>query len=103
MSVGDLAAACAGLSKDLNDDTWRPVPANKIPAWTTVGAVRLNAAQMLRLMAMAYLEPTAGNRLRVRTCQMFSGAGLLFPSSRPRADAGGIWTLKPAPLHLTEK
>ncbi|NWG13785.1 MAG: hypothetical protein HXY20_09645 [Acidobacteria bacterium] len=102
VTVRSIARECVGLAAGLNDETWRPLPSNMIPAWISVDGFRLNAAQFLRLMGEAFLKADAGAGLRVRTCQMFSGLAFVFPYSRRQAETGATWTLKPALLRLAQ-
>lgn len=97
VKIADLARTCSELSDRLNSQAWTPVPENAIPGRITVGGIQLNAAQFLRLMAEAIESPAEGE-LKVRTCQMFSSAGQIFPTTRPRSDMGSVWTLKPVRL-----
>jgi len=98
VSVASVARACAELSRALNEETWKPVPENVIPAWITVDGIRLNAAQFLRLMAEGFTTGSPGASLEVRTCQMFHEPALILPSSRPQVEGGAAWTIKPARL-----
>jgi hypothetical protein len=97
-TIAALASVAADLAPRLNDREWRPVPVNVVPSWVTVEAVRMNAAQFLRLMAEAYVQPTSDARLALRNSYMFSAIAEAFPKSRRRAEVGAVWTLKPATL-----
>jgi hypothetical protein len=101
VAVVSLARECARIAADLNDGAWRPVPRNAVPASVTVDGIRLNAAQFLRHMAQAFLNPSSAS-LKVEMSSMFSSAGFLFPRTRPVRDEGAVWTLKPAPLTLRQ-
>jgi hypothetical protein len=98
VTVGSIAHVCAGIADALHDESWNPVPKNVIPPGVSIGDIRVNAAQFLRLMAAALVTPSPEAKLRVRMTYMFSGASQLFPKSRPMTEAGGTWTFKPAPL-----
>lgn len=88
------------LAPALADDSWRPVPANAVPAYVTVAGQKVNAAQFLRLMAEAYLSPAADARLPIASHQLFTSATFLHPKQVLPQDQGNSWTLKPAPLNL---
>jgi hypothetical protein len=100
VSAAAVARVSANLSQRLEGHDWNTVPANMIPCWTDVEGTRLNAAQVLRLMAQALLAPSPTAKLDIKLAQMFSPAGELFPRSGPRADQGGTWTIRPAVLGL---
>jgi hypothetical protein len=98
VSVAGIARTCAGLVSGLNDVTWRPLPNNVIPGRVDVEGTRLNAAQFLRLMAEAFLSPSTAEPLRVKTCQMYHGPGMVLPTTRRLEESGATWTIKPARL-----
>ncbi|HEY3381781.1 MAG TPA: hypothetical protein VGK32_08435 [Vicinamibacterales bacterium] len=98
VAVREVAAAASGLAEALNDQAWKPVPDNVVPTWVTVGALRLNASQFLRLMVEALAAPEPGRSLTTGMNYMFSSAAEMFPKGRPRRDVGALWTLKPARL-----
>jgi hypothetical protein len=58
----------------------------------------MNAAQFLRLMAQALVEPDPNAKVRVRMTYMYSGTAEVFPKTRAMEDTGATWTFKPAPL-----
>jgi hypothetical protein len=108
---GQVAAAAvayvsAVLNQRLQENVWKTVPVNMIPCWTDVGGIRLNAAQLLRLMGEALLARSATAKLDVKLANMFSAVGEMYPHSGSRSDQGGIWTFKPAilrPANLAPK
>jgi hypothetical protein len=94
VSVNVVISAGASLANRLQDQHWTAGP-NMIPAWTEVAGLRLNASQMLRLMADAILAPSRDSMLTIRLANMLSPAGEMYPRSGPRADQGTTWTFKP--------
>jgi hypothetical protein len=94
-----VISAAAALAGRFSDGEWTRVPRNAVPVRVEVGGAKLNAAQFLKLMAMAR-SAGAGARLPVRLCDMTSNLGLTYPTSRPNAESGETWTVKPAPLPL---
>jgi hypothetical protein len=100
ISVATVARVGADVSQRLGDQGWKTVPANMIPCWTDVEGTRLNAAQLLRLMAQALLAPSPAAKLDIKLAQMFSPAGEMYPRSGPRSDQGSTWTFRPALLGL---
>jgi hypothetical protein len=106
-NIGDVKAAsvikiCADLDAHLHDDTGYPVPKNTIPPLFTVDAVKMNAAQFLRLMAQVLEDPSPDATLHVRMDYMLTGAAQVFPKARNLEDVGATWTFKPAPLNQTD-
>ncbi len=99
VTVHDVAVAASALVDTLHNQSWKPVPDNAVPTWVTVGEIRVNASQFLRLMAEALISADPGGTLTTRINYMFSPAAEVFPKSRRRQDLGALWTLKPA--HLT--
>jgi hypothetical protein len=100
VSAATVARVSADLSQRFEDQGWKTVPDNMIPCWTDVEGTRLNAAQVLRLMAQALLAPSPAAKLDIKFAQMFSPASEMYPRSGPRADQGGTWTIRPAVLGL---
>ena len=92
--------AAAQLAPRLANDSWKLVPDNAVPASIDAGNLHLNAAQFLRLMAQAYLDPAPEKVLKVNGVVMFSAATTLFPRNSEMMDQGNGWTFKPAPLRL---
>jgi hypothetical protein len=99
VSARDVAIAASALAPALNNQAWKPVPDNVVPTWVTVGEIRVNASQFLRLMAETLISADPGRTLTTRINYMFSPVAEVFPKSRRRQDLGALWTLKPA--HLT--
>lgn len=99
VSRDEVVRVASDLAAKLRDTTWRPVPANQLPAFVTAGNMKLNTAQFLRLMAEA-LDAPAGAQLKSKIYWTFSGAMDGFPRSRARWEEGDMWTSKPAPLSL---
>jgi hypothetical protein len=99
VTVGELARTCAELAGPLHDDSSTAAPNNAIPSLFKINGIDLNPAQLLRLMAQAVVNPAPETSLRVRMTYMLGEAGGIFPKSRPLADDGFVWTIKPAPLN----
>jgi hypothetical protein len=100
VSVASVAKAAAELNVKISNEAWKPLPDNAAPGWVTVEGTRVNAAQFLRLMAEAYLDPTPSKTLKIKPTAMLSGAGEIFPRHVSPEDQGGIWTFRPAVLRL---
>jgi len=103
-NIGDVNASsiikiCADLDAGLHDDTGYPMPKNTIPPMFTVDGIRMNAAQFLRLMAQAIVDPSPEGTLHVRMVYMTTGTAMVFPKARNMEDVGATWTFKPAPLN----
>jgi len=96
----EVVRIASDLAKRLNDTSWKPLPANRIPGLITVGNLKLNTTQFLRLMSEA-LDAPADAQLKTGIYWIFSPAMDVFPRSRARWEEGDMWTSKPAPLKLT--
>jgi hypothetical protein len=101
--VSAVIKAAAQIATKLADTEWKPVPANAVPAMIQVGSLRLNAAQFLRLMAQAYLDPSPDKSLAVNAVTLTSRSSFMFPKNTPMTDQGNSWTFKPAPLRVESK
>jgi hypothetical protein len=99
-TVGGVAKVCAEIAGGLHDDSGYPMPNNVVPNPVTVDGTTINAAQFLRLMAQALVDPTPESKLRVRMTYMTVGTATLFPKTRSLEDVGATWTVKPAPLKI---
>ncbi|MBZ5633348.1 MAG: hypothetical protein LAO55_09490 [Acidobacteriia bacterium] len=105
VTAGDLEAACAEIAGALHQDALNPsngVPVNSVPPLLKINGMDLNPAQMIRLMALALASPAPATKLPVRMAYMTGEAGAVVPKTRPLFDTGFVWTLKPAPLALTQ-
>jgi hypothetical protein len=101
--VSAVIQAAAQIAPKLADTEWKPVPANAVPAVIPVGSLRLNAAQFLRLMAQAYLDPSPDRRLAVNAITLTTRSTFMFPKNTAITDQGNSWTFKPAPLRVGSK
>lgn len=95
----DRGALVAELQPWLHSQpaAWTRYPANRIPAWTTVNALRLNAAQVLLLLAGFVADPGAA-RLPAKPVYTYSALAGSFASSVDVEELGAVWTTKPAPI-----
>lgn len=98
VTVASLAEVAARLTGGWRGDLAHPFPANAVPAWIDAAGLRLNAAQFLKLLAQAYLDPIPSRKLSVTTCQMFHAPGTMCATVRHITETGTGWTLKPARL-----
>jgi hypothetical protein len=101
VTVASVAKQCSKIEARLHDDTANPMPANTIPAILNVDGIGVNAAQFLRLMAQALVDPTPTAKVNVRMTYMFPGTAQIFPKTRALEDTGATWTFKPAPLDIS--
>jgi hypothetical protein len=101
--VSAVVQAAAQIAPKLADTEWKRVPANAVPAAIQVGTLRVNAAQFLRLMAQACLDPSPGKSLYVNAVTLTSPSAFMFPKNTPMTDQGNSWTFKPAPLRVGTK
>jgi hypothetical protein len=100
VSVASVARVCAGLTERLHDTVWTPNPKNSIPFRVVVDGIDLNAAQFLRLMAEAVVNPSPEAKLQVKTTEMFWGRNAIYYRTRSTRDLGATWTYKPAVLEV---
>ncbi len=98
VTVASVAKVCSDLTKRLHDETANPMPKNTVPSVVAVDGIAMNAAQFLRLMAQAVVDPVPDAKLRVRMTYMYPGTAEIFPKTRAKEDTGSTWTFKPAPL-----
>jgi hypothetical protein len=101
VTVASIAKECAEIEARLHDDTANPMPTNTIPPIVTVDGIKVNAAQFLRLMAQAIVDPTPTAKVNVRMTYMFPSTAQVFPKTRALEDTGATWTFKPAPLDIS--
>lgn len=99
VTTAGVIRAGAQIAPALRDSEWKPLPSNVVPVFATVDEARLNAGQLLRLMAEAYLNPTGG-KLKVPSSYMYTAAGDIYPRNTARTDGGEVWTFRPAPLRI---
>jgi len=99
-TVAEVMHAAAQLAPQLANDAWKVVPDNAVPASLQLSGKTVNAAQFLRLMAQACLDPTPDKILKINAVQMFSAATFMYPKNTSMPEQGSGWTFKPAPLRL---
>jgi hypothetical protein len=96
-TVESVVRAAAAISDRLNDDSWKPIPANTIPSRVDVAGTVLSPGQFLELMADAYTDPTPARKMKINIHMLMnSNVGGAFPHHAPTQDMGSTWTLKPA-------
>ncbi|MGB6946984.1 MAG: hypothetical protein WBE37_31595 [Bryobacteraceae bacterium] len=100
VTVADVLRAAAQIAPPLANDTWKSIPDNMVPPSVQVGALHVNAAQFLHLMAWSYLNPAPDRILQLSSIAMTSQATFMFPKNTMIKDQGNSWTFKPAPLKL---
>ncbi len=99
VSIASIARQCADLQPGLHDTSIHDhLPTNVIPSFVRIDGIPINAAQFLRLMSQALVNPIPDNKLRVRMTYMTSATASIFPKTRSLEDAGATWTFKPALL-----
>ena len=96
--VSDVIKVAAQIAPALAKSSSGLVPANSVPSTMEVASLHLNAAQFLRLMAQAYLDPSPNRILKVNAVTLSTRAGFMFPKNTPMTDQSNSWTFKPAPL-----
>jgi hypothetical protein len=102
LTAGDLESLCADIDAPLHDDTSSDVPHNSVPPLLKLKDMDLNPAQMLRLMGLALSNPAPEAKIPVRMLYLLGEAGTILPKTRPLYDIGFVWTLKPAPLAISQ-
>jgi hypothetical protein len=101
VKVSEVMEAAAAIALKLRSQTWQTAPSNALPAVVDFGTARVNTAQMLRLMTLAYLNPDRDKTLTIGSIMMYSPAAFMFPKNTAISDSGAGWTYKPAPLRLS--
>ena len=96
----EVVRVAAELAPKLNDQTWKPVPSNAVPARIEIAGNRINPTQFLAMMVDAYLAPSPDAPIKLRYFQPLTGPGYFFPRQNEIQDGGHIWTLRPAVLKL---
>lgn len=100
VQASSVANLCTDLVSRLNDDSWKPMPSNIVPAWFDVNGHRVTAGQFFRLMAEAVAERSLDRTLKLKMTYNHSNEGLEYPKTRTVEDQGGTWTFRPAPLRI---
>jgi hypothetical protein len=101
VTVREVLQAAARIAPPLRNTEWKLIPENAIPTYIQVGALRVNATQFFRMMALACLDLSPDKVLPVSPMTLHSDAVFRYPKNTPVTDQGMGWTLKPAPLHFT--
>lgn len=102
VAVSEVIKTAAQIAPKLAEVAWKRVPDNSVPALFEVGSLHLNAAQVLRLMAQACLDPLPGRILKVNAITLTTRSAFMFPKNTQMTDQGNAWTFKPAPLRIEQ-
>jgi hypothetical protein len=100
VTVRDVLQAAAKIAPGLRNTEWKPIPDNAVPAYIQTGAMRLNSAQFLRLMAWAVVDPSPDRVLTLSAIEAHSDLTFRYPRNTPMIDQGMGWTFKPAALQF---
>jgi len=98
--VSAVIKTASEIAPRLANSAWKRLPDNSVPEFFEVNSLHLNAAQLLRLMAMAYLDPSPEKMLALGPVAFESQATFMFPKNTATIDQGNSWTFKPAPLRI---
>jgi hypothetical protein len=98
VTVRDVLQAAARIAPGLRNAEWKAIPDNAVPAYIETGAMRLNSAQFLRLMAWALVDPSPDRVLTLSPIEAHSDLTFRYPRNTPMVDQGMGWTFKPAAL-----
>ena len=101
--VSAVIHAAAQIAPKLANTEWKRVPSNAVPVTVPVGSLQVNAAQFLRLMAQAYLDPSGDKTLQVSGITLTTRSSFMFPINTAITDQSNSWTVKPAPLRAGSK
>jgi hypothetical protein len=101
LTAGDIERTCAEIAGPLHGEMGDEVPKNSIPPLLKINDIQLNPAQLIRLMGLAMANPAPETKLPIRMLYMLSEAGVALPKTRPLFDIGFVWTVKPAPLAVS--
>ena len=102
VTAKDVALAAVYIVPPLHEQIWSPLPRNAVPGQVQVDKVTVNGAQYLRLMIEALLLEDPQAKLTVRPTGMIWAPEAVAFRTRPVAEMGTIWTIKPAPLNLAQ-
>ena len=102
VTAKDVSLAAVYILPGLYDAGWSPIPFSCVPGQVKVGSVTVNAGQYLRLMMEAFLSDDAEAKLTVKPTPMVWGDEAIGLRTRPVAEMGTIWTIKPAPLRMEQ-
>jgi hypothetical protein len=102
VSASAVALAAVYILPALYEDHWSPIPRNAVPGQVRIGDVTLNGAQYLHLMMKAFLVDDVDTKLAVTPAQMVWAPEAVAFKTRPTADMGAIWTIKPAPIETSK-
>ena len=98
VTAREVIEAAAALAPGLRRTEWKRIPENAVPAYVQVGAVRVNSAQFLRLMAQVCADALPDRVLTLNAIEAHSDLSFRYPKNTPLIDQGMGWTLKPARL-----
>src|SRR5581483_11288044 len=76
VTIASIAHLSASIGGRLHDNSWSQIPKNMIPSRVTLNGAEINAAQFLRLMADALVNPSPEAKLTVKETQMISELGV---------------------------
>ncbi len=102
IAVSDVIKTAAQIAPRLANTAWKRVPENSPPSTFEIASLHLNAAQVLRLMEQAYLDPSPNRTLKVNAVTLSTRAGFMFPKNTLMTDQSNSWTFKPAPLRIEQ-
>jgi hypothetical protein len=102
VSGNAVAMAAVYIVPALHEDNWGPVPRNLVPSQVQVGGLTVNAAQYLHLLMKAFLLEDLETKLPVNPAAMIWAPEAVAFRTRPLADMGTIWTIKPAPIEVSK-
>jgi hypothetical protein len=102
VSASTVALAAVYILPALYEDNWSPIPRNVVPSQVQVGDITVNGAQYLHLMMKALLSDDLEAKLPVTPAGMVWAPEAVAFRTRPVADMGTIWTIKPAPIDISK-
>jgi len=98
VSGSAVVLAAVYIVPALHEDNWGPIPRNLVPSQIQIGTMTVNGAQYLHLLMKAFLLDDLETKLPVSPAGMIWAPEAVAFRTRPSADMGTIWTIKPAPL-----
>jgi hypothetical protein len=101
VSASTVSLAAVYILPSLYEDNWNPIPRNIVPGNVNVGNITVNAAQYMHLMMKALLSDDLEAKLPITPAGMVWAPVAMTFKTRPAADMGTIWTIKPAPIEIS--
>ena len=102
VSAAAVALAAVYIVPALHEGNWSPIPRNVVPGEVQVADLKVNGAQYLHLLMKAFLLDDLEVKLPITPTGMVWAREAIAFRTRPPAEMGTIWTIKPAPIDISK-